>query len=53
MEAIERDCVPCEQDDPRGECPASKRTCGHHCNHIWTHDKCDWCGLEEVEDGSD
>lgn len=25
-------------------CPESKRPCGHHCNHVWTHDECDWCG---------
>ncbi len=26
-------------------CPKSARACGHHCNHIWTHDECDWCEL--------
>lgn len=31
---------------PLNECPKSKRACGHHCNHVWTHDACDWCGLE-------
>lgn len=28
------------------ECPASRRPCGHHCNHSWTHDHCDWCGKD-------
>lgn len=27
-------------------CKKSKRKCGHHCNHIWSHDKCCWCGIE-------
>lgn len=26
------------------KCPKSERPCGHHCNHVWTHDVCDWCG---------
>lgn len=30
-------------------CPSSKRSCKHHCNHIWTHDKCCWCGQEVPE----
>lgn len=37
------DCVSCDEEMPRGECPKSKRPCGHHCNHSWTHDWCDWC----------
>lgn len=44
-------------------CPASKypqggldadneeRIPGDHCNHVWTHDKCDWCGIEWLGDG--
>ncbi len=28
------------------ECPKSKRPCGHHCNHSWSHDECCWCGKE-------
>lgn len=37
------ECVSCgEESDDR--CPASKRSCGHHCNHSWSHDVCDWCG---------
>ncbi len=33
-------------ESPENECPKSKRPCGHHCNHVWTHDACDWCGAE-------
>lgn len=39
------DCASCGEC-PRHECPASRRPCGHHCNHSWTHDHCDWCGRE-------
>lgn len=38
------ECVSCGEGLPRGECPESKRPCGHHCNHSWSHDGCDWCG---------
>lgn len=38
-------CDDCAYDDAE-ECPNSERPCGHHCNHSWTHDKCDWCGKE-------
>lgn len=46
------DCISCDEDpepdDPVDydsyKCPQSKRTCGHHCNHSWTHDECCWCG---------
>jgi len=34
------------------ECPHSKRPCGHHCNHSWSHDHCCWCG-EEFGDGEE
>jgi hypothetical protein len=34
----------------KGECLKSKRDCGHHCNHSWTHDECCWCGKEWGED---
>ncbi len=37
------DCASCGET-PKGECPKSKRPCGHHCNHSWSHDACDWCG---------
>ena len=29
---------------PENECSESERSCGHHCNHIWIHDECCWCG---------
>ena len=47
------DCVSCGEADPRGECPKSKRACGHHCNHLTTHDACDWCGVKIGEDGAE
>ena len=40
----EEDCVSCGEETPRDECPKSERPCGHHCNHSWSHDACDWCG---------
>jgi hypothetical protein len=48
-------CDTCTEDPthetyPLNECPESKRPCGHHCNHSWTHDRCDWCGTEFGED---
>ena len=24
-------------------CFRSRRPCGHHCNHSWSHDSCCWC----------
>lgn len=27
-------------------CQESKRSCGHHCDHVGTHDACCWCGEE-------
>ncbi len=47
----ENECASCGQQDPPNECGASRRPCGHHCNHIWTHDCCDWCGAEVGEEG--
>ncbi len=41
------DCAGCGEHDPIGECPKSRRTCGHHCNCIWVHDHCHWCDYEE------
>jgi hypothetical protein len=35
-------CISCDEQRPV-ECPNSKRACGHHCNHTWSHDRCDWC----------
>ena len=37
------DCPSCGEGMPRGDCPQSKRVCGHHCTHTWTHDSCCWC----------
>jgi len=39
-------CISCEERAPQNECPDSERECGHHCNHSWSHDACDWCGQE-------
>lgn len=33
-------------------CPDSRSPCGHHCNHSWSHDVCDWCGTEWGEEGA-
>jgi hypothetical protein len=43
---MEDECISCGEGTPKNECPKSKRKCGHHCNHAWTHDGCDWCGQE-------
>jgi hypothetical protein len=46
------ECLTCgEVDGVEGECPPSERSCGHHCNHVWTHDVCHWCGAEINDDG--
>lgn len=48
-------CLSCGEDpSPMDPCPISERPCGHHCNHIWTHDCCHWCNGEFIdgEDGS-
>jgi hypothetical protein len=57
---LDEDCFSCEEDcDPNNpidydnyKCSKSKRECGHHCNHVWTHEECCWCGMEfgETED---
>jgi hypothetical protein len=49
---IGRDCIACGEGQPEGECPKPHSRCGHHCNHLWTHDACCWCGLEVGEDGA-
>lgn len=52
------ECDTCA-DDPRhavypiGECKASERRCGHHCNCSWVHDCCHWCGTEFGGDGEE
>lgn len=38
------ECASCGEGDAATSCPKSKRRCGHHCNHSWTHDACCWCG---------
>jgi hypothetical protein len=43
------ECVSCGEyfgDADIEYCPKSQRKCGHHCNHIWSHDACDWCGFD-------
>lgn len=46
------ECLTCgELAGAEGECPRSKRPCGHHCNCSWIHDCCHWCGAEMDEDG--
>lgn len=47
---IDDECYSCGELDPLNECPNAERPCGHHCNHIWTHDLCDWCGMELEEE---
>lgn len=49
-------CTSCEEHLKAGECPRSKRKCGHHCNHSWSHDECCWCNADfsgEDEGASD
>ena len=45
------ECSSCSEMEPLGECPKSKRECGHHCNCIWTQDICHFCGGEINDDG--
>jgi len=45
----DEDCASCGEGVP-ADCPKSKRKCGHHCNHSWSHDICDWCGTEFGDD---
>ena len=44
------ECISCDEELPKNECSNSKRNCGHHCNHVWTHDECCWCGKEFKEE---
>jgi hypothetical protein len=48
---IEPECASCGEGDT-DTCPLSQRQCGHHCNHVWTHDLCCWCGKEFTEEES-
>jgi hypothetical protein len=43
---LDKECISCGENAPKNECPKSKRDCGHHCNHSWSHDECCWCGKE-------
>ena len=40
------DCSACGEECPINECPKSEVSCGHHCNHSWSHDSCCWCKQE-------
>lgn len=51
--AADPECASCGEGNPPNECPKSKRPCGHHCNHSWSHASCDWCGEEFGEDEND
>lgn len=42
-DALDEDCIECSEDDA-AQCPRSVKPCGHHCNHVWTHDACCYCG---------
>ena len=39
-------CMTCREGLPEGECPKSKRPCGHHSNESWDQDECLWCHEE-------
>lgn len=44
------ECIDCAEGvNPFDVCPNAKRPCGHHCNCVWIHDCCHWCGMESVE----
>lgn len=38
------DCDTCGSGQEHERCPNSQKSCGHHCDHTWTHDTCCWCG---------
>lgn len=52
LDTLDGECISCEEDpDPQDpmdydkyKCSNSKRPCGHHCNHSWSHEECCWCG---------
>lgn len=49
-DVLDEECSTCAEGGyPKGECPASRRPCGHHCNCSWVHDCCHWCGGEYAE----
>jgi hypothetical protein len=46
-------CHACEYEPGSEEaerCPKSRRPCGHHCNHSFSVDICDWCAKEWGDD---
>jgi hypothetical protein len=43
---VDAECFSCGEGLKPGECPESRRECGHHCNHSWDQDQCCWCGAE-------
>ena len=44
-------CASCAEGDPPRQCTKSQKIeCYHHCNHIWTHECCCWCGVEETSE---
>lgn len=48
------ECLSCGEEgdqDPEMKCPSAKRSCGHHCNCIWVHDRCHWCPAHITFDG--
>jgi len=45
---MSKECISCEEGETEEFCPNSKRKCGHHCNHSYSHEECCWCGKEFV-----
>lgn len=44
-------CDSCGEGLPPYECNMSRRGCGHHCNHLDSHEECCWCGTELLGNG--
>jgi hypothetical protein len=44
---LQEECASCGifVDNELG-CADSRKACGHHCNHSWTHDECCWCDMK-------
>jgi len=40
---LDNECLSCEEN-AEDQCLKSQRECGHHCNHVWSHEECCWCG---------
>lgn len=45
------DCAQRRMGYDEDVCSKSQKTCGHHCNHSWTHDACCWCPARWGEEG--